>query len=252
MGTFCAVLGTACILYYVLLVIRAGIMVNFGWFWLLAGAGFLLAAFLRRFPQRPAAVWAGRLILVGLAVVFVVIGIFSVQVISGMHPAAPDHLDYVIVLGAQVRGTEPSLALRQRIDQALETAQQDPDVTFILSGGQGRGEEISEAQCMWNELTNAGVDEDRLILEDKSTSTRENLVFSDRITGCAKKRCGILSNDFHLFRALKLARKLGYEDVYGIAGESEVLMKPHYIVREAAALLKQQAAALLKQETPGS
>ena len=92
---------------------------------------------------------------------------------------------------------------------------------------------------MWNELTKAGVDEERLILEDQSTTTRENLVFSDRLCGCAKKRCGILSNDFHLYRALKLARKLGYEDVYGIAGESEVLMKPHYIVREAAALIKQ-------------
>ena len=239
MAVFCLILGIICVLYYVLLVIRAGIMVNFGWFWLVAGAGFLLAALLRRCGQRPAALWTSRLILAGLAAVFVLIGIFSIQVISGMHPSTPDSLEYVIVLGAQVRGKNPSLALAQRIDKALETAQQNPDLTLILSGGQGRGEEISEAQCMWNELTKAGVDENRLILEDKSTSTRENLVFSDRLCGCAKKTCGILSNDFHLYRALKLARKLGYEDVYGIAGESEVLMKPHYIVREAAALLKQ-------------
>ena len=239
MTVFCTVLGTICVLYYVLLVIRAGIMVNFGWFWLVAGAGFLLAALLRRCGQRPAAVWSGRLILAGLAAVFILIGIFSIQVISGMNPSTTDNLEYVIVLGAQVRGKEPSLALAQRIDKALETVHKDPDLTLILSGGQGRGEEISEAQCMWNELTKAGVDENRLILEDKSTSTRENLVFSDRLSGCAKKRCGILSNDFHLYRALKLARKLGYEDVYGIAGESEVLMKPHYIVREAAALMKQ-------------
>jgi len=239
MAVFCTVLGIICVLYYVLLVIRAGIMVNFGWFWLIAGAGFLLAAYLRRFGQRPAAVWTSRLILAGLAAVFVLIGIFSIQVISGMHPFVPDDLEYVIVLGAQVRGKEPSLALAQRISKALETAQSDQDLTLILSGGQGRGEEISEAQCMWNELTKAGVDEERLILEDQSTTTRENLEFSDRLCGCAKKRCGILSNDFHLYRALKLAGKLGYEDVYGIAGESEVLMKPHYIVREAAALIKQ-------------
>ena len=239
MTMVCTTLGAACLLYYALLAFRAGPMVNFGWFWILAGAGFWLAAFLRRFPERLAAVWVSRLILVSLAVVFLLIGILSVFVISGMNPPVPGSLDYVIVLGAHVRGKRPSLALSQRIEKAKETSEEYPEAVLILSGGQGSGEEISEAQCMWNELTKAGVDEERLILEDQSTTTRENLEFSDRLCGCAKKRCGILSNDFHLYRALKLAGKLGYEDVYGIAGESEVLMKPHYIVREAAALIRQ-------------
>lgn len=237
MAAVCIALGILCLLYYILLVIRAGIMVNFGWFWLMAGAGFLLAAYLRSMLKCSAAIWISRLAVAALAAGFALIGIFSIQVISGMHPSAPEHLDYVIVLGAQVRGKVPSLALSQRIEKAVEIAGQDPDLTLILSGGQGRGEEISEAQCMWNALTAAGVEEERLILEDQSTSTRENLLFSDRLTGCAKKRCGILSNDFHLCRALKIAKKAGYEEAYGIAGKSEVLMKPHYIVREAVALL---------------
>ena len=238
MTTVCTILGAACILYYLLLALRAGWMVNFGWFWILAGAGFLLAALLRRFPERTAAVWASRVILAGLVAVFVLIGILSVVVISGMNPAEPDRLDYVIVLGAQVRGKAPSLALQQRITKAAQAAQQYPDATLILSGGQGSGEEISEAQCMWNGLTAAGVDEKRLVLEDRSTTTRENLLYADQLCDCRKKRCGIVSNDFHIYRALKIARKAGYEDVYGLAGESEILMKPHYIVREAAALLK--------------
>lgn len=237
MASVCITLGILCLLYYILLVIRAGIMVNFGWFWLMAGAGFLLAAYLRSALKCSAAIWISRLMVAALAAVVILIGIFSVQVISGMHPSAPEQLDYVIVLGAQVRGKAPSLALSQRIEKAVEIAARDPDVILILSGGQGRGEEISEAQCIRNELTAAGVEEERLILEDQSTSTRENLLFSDRLTGCAKKRCGILSNDFHLSRALKIAGKVGYEDVYGIAGRSEVLMKPHYIVREAVALI---------------
>ena len=233
----CTVLGAACILYYVLLAVRAGWMVNFGWFWILAGTGFLLAAFLRRFPDRVPAVWAFRLIIAALAVVFLVIGVLSAFVISGMNPPAPDRLDYVIVLGAQVRGKKPSLALSQRIKKAEETARDDPEAILILSGGQGSGEMISEAQCMRDELVKAGIDEKRLILEDRSTTTRENLLFSDALTGCSRKRCGILSNDFHIYRALRIARKAGYEDPRGIAGESEILMKPHYIVREAVALL---------------
>ena len=238
MTSVCTALGAACLLYYVLLVFRAGLMVNFGWFWILAGAGFLLAAFFRRFPERTLAVWTSRLILIGLAVVFLLIGVLSAVVIRGMNPAAPDSLDYVIVLGAQVRAKSPSLALEQRIERAREASVEYPDALLVLSGGQGRGEEISEAQCMWNELTRMGVDRKRLILEDQSTSTRENLIFSDRRCGCRKKKCGIVTNDFHIFRALGTARKAGYEEVYGLAGKSEILMKPHYIVREAAALLR--------------
>ena len=238
MTMVCTTLGAACPLYYALLAFRAGPMVNFGWFWILAGAGFWLAAFLRRFPERLAAVRVSRLILVSLAVVFLLIGILSVFVISGMNPPVPGSLDYVIVLGAHVRGKRPSLALSQRIEKAKEASEEYPEAVLILSGGQGSGEEISEAQCMWNELTGSGVDEKRLILEDKSTTTWENLVFSDRLTGCKEKRCGIVSNDFHIFRAVRTARKAGYQDVYGLAGKSEILMKPHYIAREAAALVK--------------
>ena len=106
----------------------------------------------------------------------------------------------------------------------------------ILSGGQGDDEEISEAVCMRNYLTAAGVEEDRLILEDRSTSTRENLLFSDQLTGCGSARCGIISNDFHICRVLKLARQAGYRDCYGIPAEGDPVMELHYIVRESVAL----------------
>ena len=82
----------------------------------------------------------------------------------------------------------------------------------------------------------AGVEEERLILEDRSTSTRENLLFSDQLTGCGSSRCGIISNDFHICRVMKLARKAGYRDCYGIAAEGDPVMELHYIVRESVAL----------------
>lgn len=245
----CLTLGIVCLTYYLVLVLHVGIFVNFGWFWAVAGAGFLLSAFLRRYPDNAWAVWASRVLLAALSALFVLLGILIAVIVSGVSTSVPDGLEYAIVLGAQVRGTTPSLALSQRIQKAREVAGEEPELTLILSGGQGPGEDISEAQCMCNILTGSGknaesaadtgggVDENRLVLEDQSTTTKENLLFSDQLTGCAKKRCAVISNDFHLYRALKIARKAGYEEVCGISAGSEILMKPHYFVREAVALL---------------
>ena len=230
-------LGTLCILYYLFLVLHAGIFVNFGWFWAVTGGAFLLNAFLHRFPNSPGAVWAGRFLTAALAALIVLIGILCAVIVSGIHSTVPGGLDYVIVLGAQVRKTVPSRALLQRIRTAQEIAKENPEVKLILSGGQGSGEEITEARCMWNWLTENGIDEGRLILEEKSTTTQENLVFSDQLTGCSQKSCAIISNDFHLYRASKIAGKAGYQDVHTVSAGSEPLMKPHYFVREAVALL---------------
>lgn len=240
MTAVCAGLGVFCLLYYLFLVVHAGILVNFGWFWAALGVLLLFAVFLRRFPDKAAAVWLSRILLAALAAGLIVLGFFSSRVISGMNPSAPANLPYAIVLGAQVKGKTPSLALVQRMDRAFSIAEKSPKLTLILSGGQGEGELISEAQCMREYLTGRGLTEKRLVVEDRSTTTRENLVYSDELTGCAKKKCGIVTNDFHVYRALKLARKAGYQEAYGIASESEDLMKPHYIVREAAALAYEQ------------
>ena len=249
MTIVCFVLGAAGILYYLFLVLHVGIFVNFGWFWAVTGAGFLLAAFLRKYTDMAWAVWISRIILAALAALFLLIGILVAVIVSGISEDVPDGLEYAVVLGAQVRGKQPSRALRQRIVKAGETAGKVPGLKLVLSGGQGPGEDISEAQCMWNELTKSkagtgtdsnagnGIDESRLILEDRSTTTKENLRFSDELTGCSGKCCAIISNDFHLYRALKIARKEGYQDVCGISAGSELFMKPHYFVREAVALL---------------
>lgn len=89
-------------------------------------------------------------------------------------------------------------------------------------------------------LTENGISEGRLILEEQSTDTRENLKFSDEMTGCKEKKTGILSNDFHVYRAVRLAKKLGYVSPMGIAAPSDPFMEPHYVVREIFALVKEQ------------
>ncbi len=232
----CMILGIACILYFFILVLYTGHLFDFGWFWLVLAGAFFLIALSGKYPDNMLWVWIRRILPVFVAIGIVILLAFSIYVIKGMNSASPDDIDYAIVLGAQVRKTRPSKALRRRLDQALETAERCPDAIFILSGGQGSGELISEAECMKQYLTEHGMKEERLVLEDKSTSTRENLVFSDRLTGCRDKKCGIISNDFHISRALLIARKAGYTDACGIAAEGDRLMELHYVVREAVAL----------------
>lgn len=84
----------------------------------------------------------------------------------GGMPAIP--ADAVIVLGAGVNGTEPSLSLRTRLDAALDYLEENPDVPVVLTGGQGYGEEITEAQCMYDYLTTRGVTSERILLEEQA------------------------------------------------------------------------------------
>ncbi len=232
----CVILGIACILYYVILAVYAGPAFNFGWFWIALGAAFLLIAYLGRFPNSAALTWTRRILLIIVAAGIVLLVVLGSFVIKGMTTQEPESLDYVIVLGTQVKGSTPSRALRRRMVKAIDAAQTYPQAALILSGGKGKGENISEAECMREYLTENGVDEGRIILEDQSTTTQENLIFSDRLTGCSKKSCGIISNDFHICRALLLARKLGYQDAYGLPGQGDSLMELHYIVRESVGI----------------
>lgn len=187
-----------------------------------------------------------------IMVAFVVILVVGSRIVGAMHTVPQENLDYVIVLGAQVRGTSPSLSLKKRLERAAEYAEENPGTIFILSGGQGPDEGISEAECMYQYLVTAGVPEDRLIKEDASTSTRENLTFSaEIIRGLAKDEeqsvpdtdadagisVAILSNNFHIYRALLLAEQIGFTNASGIPADSVWFMQPHNILREICAVL---------------
>ncbi len=138
-----------------------------------------------------------------------------------------------------MRGDVPSKALMRRIQKAEEYLKENPGTIAVLSGGKGSGENISEAQAMYDCLVEAGIEEERLIKEDKSTSTVENLEFSAALIGKGG-RIGIISQNFHIYRALKLAEHQGYQDVYGIAASSEPIYQPHFMVREAFAIMKEK------------
>ena len=150
--------------------------------------------------------------------------------------------DYVIVLGAGVKDSEPSEILRDRIEQAAAYLKKNPDVICIATGGKGDDENISEAKCIYDHLTAMGIDSDRIWLEDQATSTIENFRFSlaliEEKTGAAPERVTVLSNEFHLFRASRMAKDCGLVTDFVAAPTSSGLIRVSYTVREIFALWK--------------
>ena len=150
--------------------------------------------------------------------------------------------NYVIVLGAGVRGTEPSEILQDRINMAYAYLTENPDAVCIATGGKGSDENISEAQCIYDHLTAMGIDGSRIWLEDQATSTIENFRYSvaliEEKTGTVPQQVTVLSNEFHLFRASIMAKDCGLAADFVAAPTSKPLIRISYTVREVFALWK--------------
>lgn len=151
--------------------------------------------------------------------------------------------DAVIVLGAGVNGETPSLILRSRVNRAADYLRAHPEIPVILSGGQGPGENISEAECMHRELVKRGIPESQLYLEEESTSTAENFAYSRRLLpelGLDPKTAtlAVITNDFHCFRAHLIAQRAGLSTFDIPARTDWVLLNANYYVREFFALGK--------------
>lgn len=148
----------------------------------------------------------------------------------------------LIVPGAAVYGEQPSLALQERLTAALAYLQAHPETICIVSGGQGQGENITEAQCSYRWLTAHGIEERRLILEEDSTSTRENLMFSMERSVAAGVTLehpvcvAVASSEYHLYRIGRMGQDLGMNVVGVPARTMPVLSRLHYGFREIIAI----------------
>ena len=226
-------LGICMILYYLML----GFAIRFGqsmqFLWLLGGliliARFGFWTWADRAGKLPTSPLLLPLRIALLAAVALFLIAEAVILLPGLR-AAPAGLDYIVVLGARVNGSEPSGALRNRIEVAAEYLDANPDAVAVLSGGRGEGEDITEAQCMYEGLTARGVNPARLILEDKSSDTVENLRFSRSLVPEGAS-VGLVTNNFHIFRALAIAKKQEWE-VSPVPVATSPLSFPHYMMRE--------------------
>ncbi|MGI6071102.1 MAG: YdcF family protein [Blautia sp.] len=150
----------------------------------------------------------------------------------------PKEREYLIVLGAHVRGTELTKALYERVHKAWEYMDTHPSVIAVLSGGRGEGEEMSEARAMEAYLLNKGIAQERLLLEERSTNTAENIAFSLDMIGDCHRPVAVVTNHFHIPRSCAIARKAGCTDVTGIAAPYRSVRLLWYIPREILAYVK--------------
>ena len=152
--------------------------------------------------------------------------------------------DAVVVLGAGVNGTQPSLSLYTRLTAALDYLEENPDIPVVLTGGRGYGEEITEAQCMYDWLTARGVDPARLILEEQAGNTAENFAFSKELLeeqgiDPAEDSVAVVTNDFHIARSRLIAARQGYGHAFGVPAQLPWLhLEVNYYLREAFAMVK--------------
>ena len=183
-----------------------------------------------------------KLICAGLLLGTLAAAVTGSFILRAAHPAVLPDCDYIVVLGAGVRGTVPSLTLSERIQAAYAYLTDHPDTVAVLSGGQGPDEQITEAACMYRELTNMGIDGTRLLSEEKSTSTIENLQFSMEVIGAATGEhpieIGVISSEYHIFRATRFARDLGSQPAGIPAKTSWVTLRINYYLREIVAVWK--------------
>ena len=199
-----------------------------------SAAGLMLVF---RFGKRGLKRLVGLATGLGLALLLVA----EVPIVQTALSADRSDAPFVIVLGAAVYGETPSISLTHRSDRGRAHLSANPGSVAVLSGGRGEGEDISEAECMRRYLTGKGVKESRLLLEDRSTSTLENLTYSRQVIEAAggdPARVAIVSSSYHLYRACRMAASLGMDaDGLRSADGYPVYMTGMYL-REAIAVWK--------------
>lgn len=199
------------------------------------GFGFVLMALLDAYIPS---------ILKFIVLLFLFHAIICMMVISFKAKHATMQVPEIIfVFGAGLIENRLSRSLKVRLDHAYELALKYEKCPIIVSGGQGKNEWMSEAQAMKDYLVSLGINEERVLMEDKSKTTQENLVLSMRLYDLKNKKIALVSNQFHVYRTELMARKLGLDGFSSPAYLHHIGTFAFYI-REYLACIK----AFLKQE----
>lgn len=241
------------IVFFVLMLICLGYsasiyMVGSGTFsfliWI-AGAGFFWLAFFfsgkGRWLKVPAAIRRTSYLLI--AAVIVILTICFAAMISHFRDKGAKDLDYIVVLGAQMRDYGPSNIFKYRLDAAYDYLSENPDTMCIVSGGQGVNEPVSEGSGGKEYLAMRGIAPERIIAETRAMDTNENIKYSldimKQASGSDKQlKIGIVTNNFHVFRGLYLAKKLTDDEVCGIAADTIPWYLPNNMVRECFGIIR--------------
>lgn len=165
-------------------------------------------------------------------------------VIYGSYDHIQGEPQVMVILGCQVKNDGPSQLLRDRLDEALSYLDNHPDLTVVVSGGQGPDEPSTEARAMADYLMEEGVEEDQILLEDQSHNTVQNFRYTAQLLeeqgyDLENTQVLVVSNGFHLTRARMLAERTGFEEISTLAAPSSHLpSRLKMYIREPLALAK--------------
>ena len=179
-------------------------------------------------------------VLISLSAVYV-LALMAVYLLSAalnlLHWKKCRGADYILVLGAGIIGTRVTPLLAARIDKGIELLHHNPDAKLILSGGQGPGEDIAEGEAMARYAEQKNVDPEKIVVEGKSTSTEENLLFSRGLMEKSRPRVIVVTTAYHVFRALLLAKRQGL-NCAGFGARTTWYFTLNALIREFAGYLR--------------
>lgn len=181
------------------------------------------------------------LLFIGISVFYFsfLILLFVFYLIYFEHMPHLSRYEYIIIHGCGLLdGERVSKLLSNRIDKAIKVFHRSKDKAVIIcSGGKGSNETISEAEAIARYLKEKGIPKDHILLEDKSTTTKENLLFSNNIITSrgGSKRTALVSSNYHIYRCVLLAHELKIKCV-GIGAKTAFYYWPSAVIREFVAV----------------
>ncbi|WML44227.1 YdcF family protein [Neobacillus sp. PS3-40] len=171
------------------------------------------------------------------AIGLIYIGILQFKIYQYSHKEVPKNASYLIILGARVKGTIPSLALKSRINAATKYLEVNKDTIVIASGGKGPGEKISEAESIKKELLKRNINESRILMENRSTDTYENIKFSKAFIPKTAKVGVVVTNGFHVYRSIIIGKNQNL-NLEGLPAKTPKQVLVQLYIREYLALTK--------------
>lgn len=227
----CILLALLCLVYgLVVRSIQSGS--NFYFVWLAGTVFFIVIGCISWFElwkhiPLPVRIFCIAVLSIGI----VLLAVFEILVLGHMKDKGEEDLDYIIVLGAQVKDNGPSIVLRKRLDTAYDYLIQNPDTICIVTGGKGSNESKTEGEVMKTYLVEKGIPEERIIAETMATSTIENIRYSLEYMKDGAS-IGVVTSNFHMFRALQIAKGEGLTNICGISAPSMAFYLPNNMFRE--------------------
>jgi uncharacterized SAM-binding protein YcdF (DUF218 family) len=239
------ILGIFLLIYVIYINFISGTKIAFSVPIVFLGIILIFFNFIKGKIMRNKAMVKGLSILKRLLVILLICFI-SIEIVIVAFPKHNDKKDdYAIVLGAGLaNGETPSLILEDRLNAAIKYSKENPDSYLVLSGGQGEDEKLPESLAMKKYLIDNGINENKILIEDKSRDTNENFKYSKKVIENNSRKnikdvsVKIITTDFHALRSSILAKKNGYGYFDNYSSDTVWYLIPVTYTREAFALIK--------------